>query len=171
MRAFVRSLLPICMLCLAIAGPVCAQTPPGDDPPAVDIEDVDGLQVILEQQRELRAHLDAGGIEGLTTRENNRVRDAQAEVFAITEGKSRLDQLDINEKVALENALQKINAYVQGSAAAADGQTVCWRERVTGSKRKTTRCGTEAERLQARQGARAYLERPKVCGQNCGGQL
>ncbi len=171
MRAFLRFLLPVCMLCLAVGGPVSAQSPPDEAPGEAAIEDVDGLQVILEQQRDLRASLDEGGIEGLTKRENNRVREAQDKVFAITEGASRLDELDINQKVELENALQQINTYVQGSSAAADGQTVCWRERVTGSKRKTTRCGTEAERLQARQGARAYLERPKACGADCGNQL
>lgn len=135
-----------------------------------ELEDVDGLQVILEQQRELKAQLDQGGIEGLTTRENNRIRKAQAQVFSITEGKAVLAELSIDEKVELENSLEQINAYVKDTRIASDEQTVCWREKPTGSKVKVTRCGTQAERTRAREGARGFLDRPRTCSGDCGGQ-
>lgn len=152
---------------VALCGAALAQAPPADTGDTV--EDVDGLQVILEQQRELAADLDDGGIEGLTTRENNRIRKAQAQVFALTEGKSRLDELSIDEKIGLENALEQINAYVKNTRRAGDDQTVCWREKMSGTARRVTRCGSEAERREAREGARGWLERPKTCGQDCGG--
>lgn len=149
-----------------VCGSVLAQAPVAESVDA--IEEIDGLQAILEQQRELRADLEDGGIEGLTTRDNNRVRKAQAEVFAVTEGKSRLDELNIDEKIRLENALEQINAHVKNTRRANDDQTVCWREKMSGTARRVTRCGTEAERREAREGARDWLERPKTCGQDCG---
>lgn len=130
----------------------------------------DGLQVILHQQAELRADLDDGGIAGLTPRQNGIVRKAQAEVFAVTAGKTRLEQLSMDEKIRMENALERINAEVQNTRSASDDQNVCWRERVSGSKMKTTRCGTKAEMREAREGARDFMEKPKVCvPPGCGG--
>lgn len=128
----------------------------------------DGLQLILKQQQALKVDIEAGRTDGLTTRQVNAIRKAQAEVLTVTEGKSRLDQLTIEDQVRLENALERINAEVQNTRAARDGQNVCWRERVSGTKVNVTRCGTEAEMREAREGARDYLERPKVCAINCG---
>ena len=53
--------------------------------------------------------------------------------------------------------------------AGRDEQDVCWRERMSGTSRMVTRCGTEKERDQAREGARDFLQRPKICsGPGCG---
>lgn len=134
-----------------------------------DADSKDGLQLIVEQQKALKADLDDGGIEGLTPRQTKLVRKAQDEVFAITDGKPTLDDLSMDEKVRLENALERINAEVVNTKAASDNRNVCWRERVSGTTVKQTRCGTEAEMREAREGARDFLERPKVCGENCGG--
>ncbi|MCF7222818.1 hypothetical protein [Marilutibacter chinensis] len=165
MKRIVRTWVLVVLI--ATGGTTLAQTPPAGS--ADTVEDIDRLQVILEQQRELKTDLDDGGIEGLTTRENNRVRKAQEQVFAVTEGKSRLDELSVDEKIELENALEQINAYVKNTRRAGDEQTVCWREKMSGTARRVTRCGTEAERREAREGARDWLERPKTCGQDCGG--
>lgn len=130
------------------------------------------LSDILDQQRALATQLDEGGTSGLTIRQKNLIRKAQKEVFAITDGKTSLDQLSMDDKVRLENALERINAEVKGGGlAATNEQNVCWRERKTGSTVKVTRCGTEAERREAREGARDFLDRPRVCAQNCGSQL
>lgn len=139
---------------LFIAGPALAA---GESAP------VDSLQVLVDQQRDLKAKLDSGDEHGLTARQVKQVRKAQEEFFSIAEGKSTLDQLSIDEKVSMENALERINAEIKNTRVAADGQNVCWRERVSGSKMKTTRCGTEAERREAREGARDFMEKPKVC--------
>jgi hypothetical protein len=142
---------------LALAGMAAAQTGTSAS------EARDGLEVILEQQRELRTDLEDGGIEGLTPRQNTLVRKAQAEVFAVTEGKHRMDELSMDEKIRLENALERINAQVVNTRAASDEQNVCWRERVSGTAVKKTRCGTQAEMREAREGARDFLEEAKIC--------
>lgn len=130
----------------------------------------DSLQLIIKQQNVLRADLDDGGIAGLTPRQNNIVRKAQAEFFAVAEGKARMDELSMEDKIRIENALERINAEVKNSRTASDDQNVCWRERVSGSKMKTTRCGTQAEMREAREGARDFMEKPKVCvPPGCGG--
>lgn len=139
--------------------------------PVIADDDQDTLENVLAQQRDLQADLDDGGIEGLTTRQNNAIRKAQKEVFAVTEGKTRLDELSVDEKIRLENALERINAEVVNTRTASNDRNVCWRERVSGTAMKKTRCGTEAEMREAREGARDFLERPKVCGENCGSQL
>ncbi|GAB3373780.1 hypothetical protein GCM10027431_25840 [Lysobacter rhizosphaerae] len=130
----------------------------------------DGLQMILKQQQALKADLDDGGIEGLTPRQNTIVRKAQIEVFAVSEGKSRLDDLSMEEKIRLENALERINAEIVNTRAASNNQNVCWRERVSGTTMKKTRCGTQAEMREAREGARDFLEKGRVCvPPGCGG--
>lgn len=123
----------------------------------------ENLSVVLEQQRALQAELDAGETAGMTTREVNTIRKAQKEVFAVSDGKTSLEEMSIDEKVRLENALEQINATVKGGRAASQEQEVCWRERKSGSTMKVTRCGTQAERDQAREGARAWMEKPKIC--------
>jgi len=123
----------------------------------------ESLQVLVEQQTALKADLEDGSIAGLTPRQNSAVRKAQTEFFGITKGKAKLDDLSIDEKIRMENALERINAEVKNTRAASDEQNVCWRERVSGSTRKETRCGTKAEMREAREGARDYMERPKVC--------
>ncbi|HEY0504488.1 MAG TPA: hypothetical protein VGD42_13475 [Lysobacter sp.] len=128
----------------------------------------DGLQQILVQQQDLKRDLDAGRTDGMTTRQVSAIRKAQVDVFAVTEGKTRLDQLSMEDKVRLENALERINAEVKNTRAGRDDKNVCWREKMSGTNTKVTRCGTEAEMREAREGARDFLERPKVCGDRCG---
>lgn len=153
MRAWAGGWLALALL------PAMAQTPPTSAAAPAD----DKLPAIVQQQRALQADLDDGGIEGITPRQASVIRKAQAEVFAVTDGKQRLDELSIDEKVQLENALERINAQVVGTRAARDEQEVCWREAKSGSTVKVTRCGSQAERDQAREGARAWMEKPKVC--------
>lgn len=155
----------LCVLVLAVAGVTASSA---GEPVTGD---QDSLQILIEQQQALRKDLDDGGIEGLTPRQNTIVRKAQTEFFALTEGKKTLDELSIDEKIRVENALEHINAQVKNTRAAADDQNVCWRERVSGTTVKKTRCGTKAEMREAREGARDFLERPKVCGEQCGSQL
>ncbi|HEY5613667.1 MAG TPA: hypothetical protein VIK70_08745 [Lysobacter sp.] len=125
------------------------------------------LQEMVEQQTALRDEL-ASDPQGLTPRQVGVIRKAQAEFFRLVEGKTSTDQLAIHEQVRLENALEKINAQIVGTNAASADQNVCWRERITGSKRTSTRCGTQQEIDQAREGARGMMERPKICEGGCG---
>lgn len=146
----------MCLLVLAVASMTAAAA----DQAAPD---QDSLQVLIAQQQALRTDLQDGGIEGLTARQNKLVGKAQDEFFAVTEGKTKLDDLSIGEKIRMENALERINAEVKNTRIAGDDQNVCWRERVSGSTMKKTRCGTKAEMREAREGARDYMEKPKVC--------
>lgn len=127
------------------------------------LDEGDSLQVLVQQQQALKADIEDGGIAGLTPRQNTIVRKAQSEFFAVTEGKSELDQLSIDEKIRLENALERINAEIVNTRAGNDNQNVCWRERMSGTGLKKTRCGTKAEMREAREGARDFMEKPRVC--------
>lgn len=152
----------LCILLALAAGPLsAAETSSADGR--------DRLQVLMEQQRALQADLDQGGIEGLSPRQANAIRKAQKEVFAVAEGKQTLDQLSMDDKIRFENALERINAELVDTRGARDNQDVCWRERTSGTSVKQTRCGTQAQMREAREGARDFLERPKTCGRDCGG--
>ncbi len=148
-------------LVLALAAPLAAVA-------QETVEPVGKFDQIVAQQQALKRDLDAGNNDGMTTRQINAIRKAQTDVFAVTEGKTSLDQLSMDDKVRLENALERINAEVKNTRAGRDDKQVCWRERTSGSNTKVTRCGTEAEMREAREGARDFLERPRVCGERCG---
>lgn len=145
------------VLCLLMLLPMMAWSA---EPAAAEEDD---LQVILAQQNELKADIAKGDTDGLTKRQVNAISKAQVEVFAVTEGKARLDQLTMDDKIRLENALERINAEMKGDRAASDEQQVCWRERMSGTTVKQTRCGTKAEMREAREGARDFMEKPKIC--------
>jgi hypothetical protein len=131
-------------------------------------QEVDALQVLVDQQTALRDEL-AKGAKDLTPRQVGIVRKAQDEFFRLVEGKSTLDQMPIDDKVRLENALERINAQLVDTNSARANQEVCWREKTTGSNLPVTRCGSQQEIDDAREGARGYLQRPKVCsGPDCG---
>ena len=56
-----------------------------------------------------------------------------------------------------------------GTRVAQENRDVCWTEAKSGSKLKVTRCGTQEEIDEARRGARAWMEKPKICsGPGCG---
>ena len=120
------------------------------------------LQMMVEQQIALRDEL-ARGPQDLTPRQVGIMRKAQAEFFRLVEGKTTLDQLAIDDKVQLENALERINAELVNTNAARANQEVCWREHMTGSKMQVTRCGTQQEIDEAREGARGFMLKPKIC--------
>lgn len=121
------------------------------------------LAQILEQQRGIRSALDAGTLGDLTPRQANAIRKAQTEVFALTDGKAELDALSMEQKIQLENALQRIRAEMKGTRQASAEQEVCWREPKIGSAVKVTRCATQAERDRLREDARTDLARPRIC--------
>lgn len=121
------------------------------------------LQAVLDQQTALKADLADGGIEGLTPRQNAQVARDQGEVFALATGKASWDAMTIEEKVRVENALERINALVLNTRRSAGNKQTCWREKKLGSKTTITRCATQDELDAAREGGRAWMERPKVC--------
>lgn len=120
------------------------------------------LASIVEQQAALRDDLARGPVD-LTPRQVAAVRKAQAEFFGLVEGKTTMAELSIDDKIRVENALERINAQVVGTGAAQGNQEVCWREQRLGSRMSKTRCGTQKEIDQVRENARGYMEKPKIC--------
>lgn len=133
-------------------------------------QDMPKLDQILAQQTQLRADLDAGKVT-LTPRAAQQVRKDQDIVFDLIKKKSTLDAMNIQERVTLDNALERINTAVQGTRMASEQQDVCRYQRVTGSKQKQLVCGTQDDRDHARDGARAYLEKTRICEPPCNGSL
>ena len=130
--------------------------------------DATSLQMLVEQQEALRAQL-TDGIEGVTPRQVRLIDKAQGEFFAIVKGKQSLDELGIEDKIRIENALETINAQIATTRFAADDQQVCWREVKVGSKMVVTQCASQKELDDTRQGARDFMNRPKICsGPGCG---
>lgn len=158
MKKFVTGFVLASSLC--VGGVVSAQVESAPDP----------LRRIVDEQTALARDLESGNARGLTQRQVLLVRRAQRDVFSVVSGRTSLTQLSIDEKVKLENALEQINAQVVGTRAASESQEVCWREAPSGSKLKVTRCGTREEREEVRRGARAWMEKPRVCvPPGCGG--
>ena len=126
------------------------------------------LPEMVEQQVALRDEL-ARGPQDLTPRQVGVIRKAQDEFFRLVNGKTSMDQLAIHEKVRLENVLEKINAQIVGTNRSAADQNVCWREKTSGTRMNVTRCGTQQEIDDAREGAQRFLLKPKICsGPGCG---
>jgi hypothetical protein len=126
-------------------------------------EAADKLSDIRTQQQELKGQLEAGELSHLTKRQQNAIGRAQSDVFAIIEGRQTLDELNIAEKVRLENALERINANFVGTNAAGRDQLVCKRVALSGTGMKTTRCAPQAEWDQVRETSRGSLEKRWVC--------
>ena len=124
------------------------------------------LQALVEQQEALRAQL-TDGIDGVTPRQVRRIDKAQGEFFAIVKGKQALDELSIEEKIRVENALETINAQVAKTRFAADDQQVCWREAQVGSKMTVSRCASQKELEDETQSARDYMSKPRICVGAC----
>lgn len=126
----------------------------------------DKLVSILDQQRGLQSALASGKDFGFTARQLGVVRKAQVEVFRLTEGKSTLGELNINEQVRLENALERINTQFKGGdldQLAKGEQEVCARIARSGTSIKSTVCGTQAEFEFRRQASRDALEKRRIC--------
>jgi hypothetical protein len=131
-------------------------------------QDTAKAEQIRAQQTLLRADLDAGKYR-LTPRALNQVRKDQGVVFELLERKSTVEAMNIQERVNLDNALERINAAVQGTRVADDGKDVCRYQSVAGSRQKRLVCGTQDDRDHAREGARAYMEKPRICSPTCNG--
>ena len=128
------------------------------------------LKVILNQQnsinRQIEESPDGLGIDSLQL---ERLRNAQRIVSDIAVKKSTLDQLNPGDQMKLRNALGEVYAILKGTRVAQEQRDVCWRERKIGSQIQTTRCATFEELLLSREGARTWMEKPKVCSGSCGG--
>lgn len=122
----------------------------------------DKLVEIRGQQKLLAAELDSGDLK-VTPREAALIRKEQAVVFKLLEANAMLEDMNVEERVRLDNALERINALLVGTRQAAEQRDDCRYERVSGSKHRKLVCATSDERQHARDGARAYMEKPRIC--------
>ena len=122
----------------------------------------ESLAEIRQQQTQIQEELARGELV-LDARSKRTVEAQQRIVFRLIEGRVEVGELTPPKQVELRNALEKIRAAVSQDALAEADREVCWQERRTGSKLTTTVCGTVRERQQAKEGARDYLQRPRIC--------
>lgn len=130
--------------------------------PIAAAQSIDRLAQIREQQAVLLTELDTGVLK-LTPREGALVRKDHARVAAILAANATLDDLGVAERVELDNALERINALVVATRQAEEDADVCHYERKTGTKLPKLDCATASQRRNSRDGARAYMEKPRIC--------
>lgn len=133
-------------------------------------QEADSLERIREQHAVLASELDDGVLK-VTPRESAELRREQAKVAAILEENASLADFSIDERVALDNALQRINAIVVATRTADESQRVCKSEKATGSHVRKVVCHSKLEWEQIAEAARAYKSRyyicvPPGCGEN-----
>ena len=138
-------------LCILLAAMPCAVA-----------QAADRLAEIRDQQQVLAQELDSGVLE-VTPRQAMLIRKDQARIAKLLDGKAALADLGVAERVELDNALERINAAVVGTRGADEDADICRYERNTSSKIRKLDCATASQRQNSRDGARAYLEKPRVC--------
>jgi hypothetical protein len=126
------------------------------------------LTRIIEQQRAIAVQIQSPETTGLEPRQIEAVRDAQVDVFAAIGDKRGLSELTADEQVSLKNGLEKIDAALKGTLYAERNREKCWREQKLGSKLNVTRCATQQEIDQLREGSREWYEKGDVCIGSCG---
>lgn len=127
------------------------------------------LTRIIEQQRAIAAQLESSdGTTGLDAVQVETIRDAQTDVFAAIGERRKLSELTADEQVRLKNGLGKIEAAMKGTRLAELNGEKCWREQKLGTKMKVTRCATQLELDQLREGARAWYEKSDICNPSAG---
>lgn len=129
------------------------------------------LTRIVEQQRAIAAQLeasDAANRTGLDARQIQTIRDAQSDLFATIGERRMLSELTADQQVSLKNGLEKIDATLKGTRLAELNREKCWREQKLGTKLKVTRCATQLEIDQLREGARAWYEKSDICDPSTG---
>mgnify|MGYP003390155690 CR=1 FL=1 len=129
------------------------------------------LTRIVEQQRAIAAQLeasDAANTTGLDARQIQTIRDAQSDLFATIGERRMLSELTADEQVSLKNGIEKIDATLKGTRLAELNREKCWREQKLGTKLKVTRCATQSEIDQLREGARAWYEKSDICDPSTG---
>lgn len=112
---------------------------------------------VRAQQAELRtaAKVGTGVFEHMSESSRREMFSRQEHLLALIEGKQTPDELGPNEKVAVFNALESIEAIIN---RAEDKRIVCRRERVTGSNRKVRVCKSVAQLRREREESRDNLD-------------
>ena len=145
-------------LCFALAPATRAQgADAGPQPPE-----------ILAEQTALRQALNSGDprYASVTPFRRNRIYGAQDQVFALTQGHARLDELSVDEQLRLFNALEAISAHL--GKRNEDAHMVCERIAMTGSRRQQMACMHKDEReRRADRAVEALMTRPACTQPGC----
>lgn len=109
-------------------------------PPSASVTQIDrDLVHILERQRAIALQVESA-TEELSPRQRQVIHREQRRIFSILQGRNSLDELAPSRRIELWNALQSINAAIDGSSAAEDRKLVCTHRNRTGSRVTRVRC-------------------------------
>lgn len=122
----------------------------------------------LNYQRDLRDDMQKDAkFKHVRSAEKQKLYSAQDELFQLLDGKTSVDQLSDDQKVAVFNAQAQITAVVTDAEL---DRPLCKRERRIGSNRLETVCETKRQREDARDAAQSRMRTPGACsGDLCKG--
>lgn len=92
-----------------------------------------------------------------TDAERKAIFAKQDEVSTLIQGKTTIDELSPNDKIALANGLEAVRALV---ARAEDGRLICERIKPLGSNRPQNKCMSVGERRRLREAAQRQGLKP-----------
>lgn len=114
--------------------------PPNSASPGVSSASADrDLTNILQRQREIADQMRLSS-DALSARQKQVIHREQRRIFSILQGRSSLDELAPSRRIELWNALQSVNAAIDGSASAEERKLVCTHQNRTGSRVTRVRC-------------------------------
>lgn len=109
-------------------------------PPSASVTEIDrDLAGILQRQHEIAEQARAAS-DALSSRQKQIIHREQRRIFSILAGRSSLDELAPSRRIELWNAMQSVNAAIDGSEAAEDRKLVCSHQNRTGSRVTRVRC-------------------------------
>lgn len=127
------------MLTLAL-GLLLVSTAIATPPPSASVTEIDrDLTSILQRQREIADRMRFAS-DALSARQKQVIHREQRRIFSILQGRSSLDELAPSRRIELWNALQSVNAAIDGSASAEERKLVCTHQNRTGSRVSRVRC-------------------------------
>ena len=148
--------LSFLLVFLVSAGALAAKTEPA---PSVRADPVG----FSDQRAAVEAEMVAGGrFAEITEKARAEVGQAFDRMQSVLEGKASMDDLRQDDRVALINDQELINALL--TQARIDSRMVCKRERRVGSHRLTSTCRTAAEWKRASEQSREDIEYRRSLG-------
>ena len=108
----------------------------------------DQIRAAQAQQRQA-IERKSGNYSHFTDAERKAIFAKQDEVSTLIQGKTTIDELSPNDKIALANGLEAVRALV---ARAEDGRLICERIKPLGSNRPQNKCMSVGERRRLREG-------------------
>ena len=150
--------LPAALLACLLCGPVFA-APKSASAPAVTGDPL----AFVEQRAAVEEEMKPGGrFAEIGKDERRQVDEAFDRMQAVLAGKASMDELRQDDRVALINDQELVNALL--TKARTDSRMVCKRERRVGSHRLTSTCRTAAEWKRASEQSREDIEYRRSLG-------